>query len=322
MRKTYDFHGGIHPPENKHQSVRTPIADAGIPPQLTVPLSQHIGAPAHPVVSIGDHVLKGQVIAEALGFVSVPKHAPSSGSVIAIEDRLIAHPSGHLAPCIVIATDGKDEWLQRQIPPDYQALNKTELIDLIRNAGIAGMGGAGFPSSVKLSVKEGTHIETLIINGTECEPYITADDILMRERADQIIEGTKILRHIIAPQETLIGVENNKPEGLAALRAAAEGTGIEIVEFPTKYPSGGEKQLIEILTGKQVPSGGLPSQVGVVCQNLGSAVAIYEAVETLNYGAAHRLSLVLIGFSFLVLALTYGVNRYFSLLSRDPVSHD
>ena len=278
MRKTYGFHGGIHPPENKHQSVRTPIADAGIPPQLTVPLSQHIGAPAHPVVSIGDHVLKGQVIAEARGFVSVPKHAPSSGSVIAIEDRLIAHPSGHLAPCIVIATDGKDEWLQRQIPPDYQTLNKTELIDLIRNAGIAGMGGAGFPSSVKLSVREGTHIETLIINGTECEPYITADDILMRERADQIIEGTKILRHIIAPQETLIGVENNKPEGLAALRAAAEGTGIEIVEFPTKYPSGGEKQLIEILTGKQVPSGGLPSQVGVVCQNLGSAVAIYEAV--------------------------------------------
>lgn len=124
MRKTYDFHGGIHPPENKHQSVRTPIADAGIPPQLTVPLSQHIGAPAHPVVSIGDHVLKGQVIAEARGFVSVPKHAPSSGSVIAIEDRLIAHPSGHLAPCIVIATDGKDEWLQRQIPPDYQALKK------------------------------------------------------------------------------------------------------------------------------------------------------------------------------------------------------
>jgi electron transport complex protein RnfC len=140
------------------------------------------------------------------------------------------------------------------------------------------MGGAGFPSAVKLSLQPETDIETLIINGTECEPYITADDILMRERADQIIDGVKVLRHLIDPAETLIGVEDNKPEGLAALRAAARGTGIDVVEFPTKYPSGGEKQLIEILTGKQVPSGGLPSQVGVVCQNLGSAVAIHDAV--------------------------------------------
>jgi electron transport complex protein RnfC len=178
----------------------------------------------------------------------------------------------------VITPDGKDEWIECKGTPDYQALDKLQLIDLIRHAGIAGMGGAGFPSSVKLSVKAGTHIETLIINGTECEPYITADDVLMRERADQIIEGAKILRYIIGPQETLIGVEDNKPEGIAALRAAAQGSGIEIVEFPTKYPSGGEKQLIEILTGKQVPSGGLPSQVGVVCQNIGSTVAIYEAV--------------------------------------------
>jgi electron transport complex protein RnfC len=278
MRKIHGFHGGIHPPENKHQSVRTPIADAGIPAELIIPLSQHIGAPAGVIVTIGEHVLKGQVIAEAQGFVSVPKHAPTSGTIHAIEDRLIAHPSGHLAPCIVIIPDGKDEWIECKGTPDYQSLDKLQLIDLIRNAGIAGMGGAGFPSSVKLSVKAGTHIETLIINGTECEPYITADDVLMRERADQIIEGAKILRQIISPRETLIGVEDNKPEGIAALRAAAEGSGIEIVEFPTKYPSGGEKQLIEILTGKQVPSGGLPSQVGVVCQNIGSTVAIYEAV--------------------------------------------
>jgi electron transport complex protein RnfC len=278
MRKIFDFHGGIHPPENKHQSVRTPIADAGIPPELIIPLSQHIGTPAGVVVEVGQHVLKGQLIAEVRGFVSVPKHAPTSGTIHAIEDRLIAHSSGHLAPCIVIAPDGKDEWIECKGTPNYQALDKAELIDLIRHAGIAGMGGAGFPSSVKLSVKAGTHIETLIINGTECEPYITADDALMRERADQIIEGAKILRYIIAPQETLIGVEDNKPQGIAALRAAALGSGIEIVEFPTKYPSGGEKQLIEILTGKQVPSGGLPSQVGVVCQNIGSTVAIYEAV--------------------------------------------
>ena len=278
MRKTFGFHGGIHPPENKHQSMRTPIADAGIPPELVIPLSQHIGTPAGVVVEIGQHVLKGQVIAEAQGFVSVPKHAPTSGTIAAIEDRLIAHPSGHLAPCIVIVPDGKDEWVECTGTPHYETLDKVELIELIRHAGVAGMGGAGFPSSVKLSVKAGTHIETLIINGTECEPYITADDALMRERAEQIIEGAKILRYIIGPQEILIGVEDNKPEGIAALRAAAQGTGIEVVDFPTKYPSGGEKQLIEILTGKQVPSGGLPSQVGVVCQNIGSTVAIYDAV--------------------------------------------
>ena len=278
MRKVFDFHGGIHPAENKHQSVRTPIADAGIPPELIIPLSQHIGAPARPVVSIGERVLKGQMIAEARGFVSVPVHAPTSGTVHAIEDRLIAHPSGYLAPCIVITSDGQDEWAEHSGVSDYQKLETADLIGIIRDAGIAGMGGAGFPSAVKLSVKSDTQIKTLIINGTECEPYITADDILMREQAYEIIEGTKILRQIIAPKETLIGVEDNKPEGIAALRAAAQGTDIEIVTFPTKYPSGGEKQLVEILTGKQVPSGGLPSQVGVVCQNIGSTVAIFNAV--------------------------------------------
>jgi electron transport complex protein RnfC len=279
MRKTFGFHGGIHPPENKHQSMRLAIADAGIPPELTIPLSQHIGAPASPIVAVGQKVLKGQMIAEAPGFVSVPVHAPTSGTIHAIENRLIAHPSGYLAPCIVMITDGHDEWIEHSGTPDYERLDKPDLINLIRNAGIAGMGGAGFPSAVKLSLKPDIKIATLIINGTECEPYITADDALMRERADQIIEGAKILRHIVSPGATLIGVEDNKPEGIAALRAAAEGSGIEIVSFPTKYPSGGEKQLIEILTGKQVPSGGLPSQVGVVCQNIGTTVAIFEAVR-------------------------------------------
>ena len=278
MRKIFSFHGGIHPPENKHQSLRSPIAAAGIPAQLVIPLSQHIGAPASPVVAVGDRVLKGQMIAEPQGFVSVPVHAPTSGSVVAIEDRLIAHPSGLPAPCIVIATDGQDQWIEHSGTAHYQDLDKAELIERIRNAGIAGMGGAGFPTAVKLSVKPGTAIATLIINGTECEPYITADDILMRERAQQIIEGVNILKQLIAAGETLIGVEDNKPESLAALRAAAQGSAIEIIEFPTKYPSGGEKQLIEILTGKQVPSGGLPSDVGVICQNVGSAVAVYDAI--------------------------------------------
>ena len=278
MRKVFDFHGGIHPAENKHQSLGRPIVDAGIPPELVLPLSQHIGAPATPVVAVGERVLKGQLIAEATGFVSAALHAPTSGTVAAIEDRLIAHPSGHLAPSIVIATDGLDEWAALEGFADYRAVEPDELRAAIRNGGIAGMGGAGFPTAVKLTTKPGSAVATLIINGTECEPYITADDILMQERPAQLIEGIEILRHLLQPAETLIGVEDNKPEAIAALRAAAEGTDIEIVSFPTKYPSGGEKQLIEILTGKQVPNGGLPLDVGVICQNVGSVVAIRDVV--------------------------------------------
>jgi electron transport complex protein RnfC len=278
MRKIFDFHGGIHPPENKHQSLGGTIRDAGIPPELVLPLSQHIGAPASPVVAVGERVLKGQMIAEPLGFVSVPLHAPTSGTVTALEDRLIAHPSGLPAPCIVICPDGRDEWIELEPIPDYRTLAPQELLARIRNAGIAGMGGAGFPTAVKLATRPGSSVATLIINGTECEPYITADDILMREQPDRIVAGVNILRQLLQPGETLLGVEDNKPEAIAALGAAAAGSGIEVVSFPTKYPSGGERQLVEILTGKQVPSGGLPLDVGVICQNVGSVVAIYDAV--------------------------------------------
>ncbi len=219
MSKTWTFHGGIHPDENKHQSVQSPIAFAGIPDELVLPLSQHIGTASVPVVAEGDRVLKGQLIAEAGGFVSVPLHAPTSGTVTNIEERIIAHPSGYTAPCIVIASDGRDEWQDHQGCTDYTAVSRSELVAMIRAAGIAGMGGAGFPSAVKLSPPPGRHIHTLIINGTECEPYITADDMLMRERADRIIAGTNILRHILQPARTLIGVEDNKPEAIAALHA-------------------------------------------------------------------------------------------------------
>ena len=280
MRKIWDIHGGVHPPENKTQSLQRGIENAGIPPVLVHPLSQHIGAPAAPIVEVGQRVRKGQMIAEAKGFVSVPVHAASSGTVSAIEHREIPHPSGLLAPCIVIDTDGKDEWIELDPVDDYTALEKADLLHRIRDCGIAGMGGAGFPSAVKLSTRDDAVIDTLIINGTECEPYITADDMLMRERADQIIAGIKILQYLIQPTEqTLIGVEDNKPEGIAALRQAAEDSNIEIVVFTTKYPSGGEKQLIQILTGREVPSGGLPADVGIVCQNIGTTVAIHRAVQ-------------------------------------------
>lgn len=284
-RRVWDIPGGIHPEQNKQQSNQQAICAAGIPNTLIFPLSQHIGTPAKAIVKVGEKVLKGQMIAAAKGFVSVPVHASSSGEVIAIEDRLIPHPSGITAPCIVIKTDGKDEWIDLALTEHftdehYTDIDKPRLINIIRESGIAGMGGAGFPAAVKLASSDDQHIDTLIINGTECEPYITSDDRLMRERADEIIEGSKILRHLINPvKETIIGVEDNKPEAIAALEKAAEGTGIEIVSFPTKYPSGGEKQLIQILTGKEVPSGSLPAQVGVVCQNIGSTVAIYQAIK-------------------------------------------
>ena len=278
MRRVFDFHGGIHPAENKHQSLRGQIQNAGIPAQLVLPLSQHIGAPSRPLVQVGERVLKGQIIAEAGGYVSVPLHAPSSGTIAAIEERPIPHPSGLTAPCIVIDCDGRDEWLPHQGVADFRDCAATELLELIRAAGIAGMGGAGFPAAVKLAGKPGTTIKTLIINGTECEPYITADDILMQEQAAEILEGVAILRHILRPEEVLLGVEDNKPKAIAALQAAAAGTDVEVVTFPTKYPSGGEKQLIEILTGKQVPSGGLPADIGIVCQNVGTAVAVADAI--------------------------------------------
>lgn len=278
MRKIFDIPGGIHPAENKEQSLKFPIEPAGIPNKLVLPLSQHIGAPAEPVVNIGDKVLKGQQVAKAAGFVSVPIHAPTSGTVIAIDIQSVPHPSGMSAPCITIEPDGQEQWVECQGVEDYKSLEKPALVDLIRNAGIAGMGGAGFPSAVKLSPGPDAKIETLIINGTECEPYITADDILMRERAGQIIEGVQILAHLIEPEETVIGIEDNKPEAIKVMQAAAEGTGIEIATFPTKYPSGGEKQLIQILTGKEVPSGGLPAHIGVVVQNIGTATAIRNAV--------------------------------------------
>ncbi len=279
MRKVWGIHGGIHPQENKSQSNQRPIESAGIPEQLVFPLSQHIGTPAVAIVGVGQKVLKGEMIAEAKGLVSVPVHASTSGEIVAIQNYPVPHPSTMSAPCIILKPDGNDQWVQHQGVENYLNTGENELLKHIRNAGIAGMGGAGFPSAVKLNVRDEQTVETLIINGTECEPYITADDRLMRERANDIVAGIEILRHLINPvKETLIGIEDNKPEALAALQLAAEGSDINIVSFPTKYPSGGEKQLIQILTGREVPAGGLPADVGVVCQNIGTTVAIYRAI--------------------------------------------
>lgn len=280
MRKIFPIHGGIHPPENKHQSTASPIASIPLAKLFVVPLNQHIGAPAEPIFQPGDSVLKGQKIANAQGVFSASVHAPTSGHIIAIEPRPIAHPSGLMSNCVVIEADGKDTWVPRQGCVDYNGLPHHELVERIRDAGIAGMGGAGFPTAVKMNPRADNPVKTLILNGTECEPYITADDILMRERAEQVIDGALLFAKLLEnPDEILIGIEDNKPEAIAAMRKAAANTAVDIVVFPTKYPSGGEKQLIEILTGKQVPSGGIPAQIGIVVQNVGTAVAAYRAVR-------------------------------------------
>ncbi|MGV6807933.1 MAG: electron transport complex subunit RsxC [bacterium] len=277
VRNIHELPGGIHPEEHKHQSTGQAIRTLPIPSQLIIPLNQHLGAPAKSLVNVGDRVLKGQMIGAPEGFVSAAVHASSSGTVAAIENRPVPHPSGMTALCIVIDTDGEDRWADRQPVGDYQNTDPAKLLDTIRNAGIAGLGGAGFPSAVKLQPRQ--PVDTLIINATECEPFITADDMLMREKAAEIVEGIQILSHILGePKNIVIGIEDNKPEAYEALDAHLEGTGIELAEFHTKYPSGGEKQLIYILTGKEVPSGGLPADIGIVCQNIGTTYAIQQAV--------------------------------------------
>lgn len=276
--RIWDIPGGIHPAERKELSNRTPIQQAPLPKRLTLPLGQHIGAAAEPCVAVGERVLKGQKIAEAIGFVSAPLHAPTSGTVSFIGPQPYPHVSGMLAPAIVIDSDGLEQWIELAPQPDYRHMDSAALLELIREAGINGLGGAGFPTAVKLTARPTQKIHTLIINGTECEPYITADDLLMRERASELVSGIDILVQLIQPEEVLIGIEDNKPEAIAAVRAALSERSYRLKVFPTKYPSGGEKQLIQILTGVEVPSGGLPADIGMLCQNVGTCVAIHDAV--------------------------------------------
>ncbi|GMQ54048.1 electron transport complex subunit RsxC [Halopseudomonas aestusnigri] len=276
--RIWDIPGGIHPQENKLQSLGHGIETPPLPRELIVPLQQHIGARAEPCVAVGDKVLKGQPIAEASGFVSCPLHAPTSGTVTAIGPAPYPHASGLEEWAIRIEADGEDRWCELDPISDFRALEPAALLDIIRAAGISGLGGAGFPTAVKLKARPEQKIHTLIINGTECEPYITADDSAMRYRAEQIVSGIEVLMHILRPEQVLIGIEDNKPEAIEAMRAAVGERPMQVVVFPTKYPSGGEKQLIQILTGKEVPSGGLPADLGMVCQNVGTLLAIHDAV--------------------------------------------
>ncbi|CAI2101139.1 Nitrogen fixation protein rnfC [Serratia ficaria] len=275
--RIWDFDGGIHPPEMKTQSSGVPLRVAPLPDTFIIPLQQHLGPEGELCVSPGDRVLKGQPLTLGRGR-TVPVHAPTSGTVSAIKPHITAHPSGLAELCVIIEADGEDRWCEREPLADYRQHGAAELIQRIHQAGIAGLGGAGFPTASKLQGGM-SGVETLILNAAECEPYITADDRLMREHADQIIEGTQILRHLLQPKITLIGIEDNKPEAIAALKQALRGqTDIALRVIPTKYPSGGAKQLTRILTGKEVPHGKHSSAIGVLMQNVGTAFAIKRAI--------------------------------------------
>lgn len=279
MRELHYFPGGVHPEEHKTASSARPIHAAFIPGKLVVPMRQHIGHPAKPVVKVGDRVLKGQVIAEADGYVSVAMHAPSSGTVAEIGLAAVPHPSGLPDLCITIGTDGRDEWIAHQ-PIDWRNLDPAALRGYVRDMGIAGLGGAVFPSSIKLDPAGSPPIHTLILNGGECEPWITCDDRLMQERAGDILEGARIMQHLLGAHTLIAGIEDNKPAAIAAMRAAAEKTGmaLEVVAIPTLYPGGGGKQITKTLTGLDTPSGGRTTDAGVQVFNVATAHALARAL--------------------------------------------
>jgi electron transport complex protein RnfC len=277
MRTLHTFHGGVHPPEHKLESSELSSAYAPLPPRLVLPLQQHIGAKARAVVQAGDKVLKGQLIARAEGTLSAAIHGPTSGTVLSVGLHAVPHPSGMQDLCITLEPDGEERWIEHA-GFDFRAIPRQELLAKLRDAGIVGLGGATFPTHVKLNTGQAQGIQTLVLNGAECEPWITTDDRLMRERAAEIVQGIEVLRHLVNPVETLVGIEDNKPQAIAAVQQACAGTGIEVIIVPTLYPTGGEKQLIKILTGKEVPSGGRPLSIGVACSNVATAYAVHRLV--------------------------------------------
>jgi len=272
------FSGGIHPPDKKELSKDRPITEAHVPQRVVIPLSQHVGAPCKPVISINQEVRKGELIGEPSGFVSSPVHASVSGKVIALGE--FPNAMGRMVTSVVIENDGKEEWTHLTDNPDYLKLSPDELKEKIKASGIVGLGGAAFPTAVKLSPPKEKPIDTVIINGAECEPYLTADYRLMLEKPREVIEGLKILMKVLGVNKGFVGVEDNKPDAIRKMREEAKGeSGIEVCALEAKYPQGAEKMLIRATTGREVPPRGLPMDVKVVVQNVGTALAVYEAAR-------------------------------------------
>ncbi|MBP2664169.1 MAG: rnfC [Firmicutes bacterium] len=276
MAKT--FRGGVHPDDRKRYTAAKPIEVAPIPEKVIIPTRQHIGAPCAPVVKVGDLVKKGQVIAEAQAFVASPIHASTSGKVVEIAEY--PHPVFGTCQAVVIESDGQDEWISGlPLNRDWQPLDAKELKEIVRLAGLVGMGGATFPTHVKMSPPPEKPIDSFILNGAECEPYLTADHRVMLEQTERIVTGMKIAMKILGVNKGYVGIEENKPDSIEVMRKACAGSSIEVVPLKTKYPQGAEKTLIKVTLDREVPSGGLPMDVGVVVQNVGTVVAIADAVE-------------------------------------------
>ncbi len=280
-RHLWHFHGGLKLDGHKAMSTQGAVVQARLPKRLVLPVQQHIGEAGTPLVAVGDQVLKGQVIAEDSSYVSAPVHAPTSGTIVDIDNYPTPHPSGIDSLCIVMESDGEDRWCELSPTPQPKNHSPAELRQRVRKAGIVGLGGATFPTAVKVNPGPDAHIDTLIINGVECEPYITCDDMLMREFAEELISGSELIQYMVSARHCLIAIEDNKPEAIAAVEAVVKQKAlhtIEVVVVPTLYPSGGEKQLIKILTHKEVPSDGFPSDIGVLVQNVGTALAVHRAI--------------------------------------------
>ena len=279
LQRLFQFKGGVKPETHKAPSVQEPIGLAPLPPLLVVPLHQSIGGNPLPLVHVGERVRKGQRIGAADKWVSAAVHAPTSGTVLAIEERIAAHPSGLPTLSVVIEPDGLDEWAERA-PFDHTALPPERVREILRDSGVVGMGGAVFPSHVKSEPAKSVPMQELIINGAECEPFMTCDDRLMRERAEGIVRGTAIFRDLMRPRRVLIGIEDNKPEAIEAMRVAVQtvGENFEVIPVPTRYPAGGAKQLIRVLTGKEIPADARSPNRGVQCFNVATAYTAWRAV--------------------------------------------
>ena len=279
--KLFKIRGGVHPQDCKGLSAHLAIEDLPLPPLLHIPMQQHIGAPATPAVRRGDRVAKGQLLAYSQGAVSAPVHAPTSGRVMGIGRFPAHHASGLSVRTITLQPDGEDRW-----SPDLAgvtdpfALEPDEIAARVYAAGIVGLGGATFPSAVKLKLHKRYKLNTLVINGAECEPYLTCDDRLMREYPDQVLDGIRIMAHALGVARIVIGIENNKPEAQAAMeKAAAAFDGVRIARLPTRYPMGSEKHLVQAVTGRETPARGLTADIGVVVHNPATAFAVHEALR-------------------------------------------